>query len=187
MKRSLTVFGLLGMLFCTAQEKKPSEVFWENLQKHCGKSYEGQLAPHITRDEFVGKKLIMHVKKCSATEIKIPFYVGDDRSRTWVLTNNNGVVTLKHDHRHKDGSHDKITNYGGTSPNFGLKDTQFFPADQETASLIGYASTNVWWVTLDDKTYSYNLQKVGSKNPFNVIFDLTKTVETPLAPWGWKD
>lgn len=188
MKKNFVLLSLFSAFaIMNAQTEKPSEIFWNNLQKHCGKAYEGKLAEHITRDDFAGKKLVMHVKKCTADEIKIPFYVGDDRSRTWVLTKKDGVITLKHDHRHEDGSHDKITNYGGTSSNHGMKNVQFFPADQETATLIDYASTNIWWITLDDKTYSYNLQRVGSKNPFNVYFDITKEVEKPLAPWGWKD
>ena len=179
-------FVLFSFLF-SAQTEKNSEIFWNNLKSHCGKAYEGKLAEHITREEFVGKKLVMHVKSCTDNVIKIPFYVGENRSRTWILTNNNGLITLKHDHRHEDGSPDKITMYGGTSPNFGLKDTQFFPADLETATLIDYASTNVWWITLDEKIFSYNLQKAGSKTAFNVYFDLAKETETPLSPWGWKE
>ena len=140
---------------------------------------------HITRDDFAGKKLTMHVKSCSTNEIKIPFNVGDNYSRTWILTKKDGIITLKHDHRHENGTSETITFYGGTNTNFGFKDFQMFPADQETATLIDYASTNIWWITLDDKTFSYNLQKAGSKTPFNVYFDLTKEIKSPPAPWGW--
>ena len=28
----------------------------------------------------------MHVRDCSERELRIPFHVGDDRSRTWVVT-----------------------------------------------------------------------------------------------------
>ncbi|WP_282629839.1 hypothetical protein [Empedobacter sedimenti] len=178
-------FVLIGCSSLFAQTEKPSEIFWKNLEKHCGKAYEGKLPEHITRDDFAGKKLTMHVKSCSANEIKIPFNVGDNYSRTWILTKKDGIITLKHDHRHKNGTSETITFYGGTNTNFGFKDFQMFPADQETASLIDYASTNIWWITLDDKTFSYNLQKAGSKTPFNVYFDLTKEIAIPPAPWGW--
>ncbi|WP_312208553.1 hypothetical protein, partial [Empedobacter sp.] len=178
-------FVLIGFSSLFAQTEKPSEIFWKNLEKHCGKAYEGKLPEHITRDDFAGKKLTMHVKSCSTNEIKIPFNVGDNYSRTWILTKKDGIITLKHDHRYKNGTSETITFYGGTNTNYGFKDFQMFPADQETATLIDYASTNIWWITLDDKTFSYNLQKAGSKTPFHVYFDLTKEIETPPAPWGW--
>ena len=55
----------------------------------------------------------MHVRSCKDKTIRIPFFVGDDKSRTWVFTmSKSNLITLKHDHRHKDGSEDKITQYG---------------------------------------------------------------------------
>lgn len=187
MKKLILPLLLISAFMVTAQEKSGARQFWENLQTHCGKAYEGKLADHVTNDDFSGKTLTMFVRTCDENTITIPFYVGEDRSRTWVLTYEDERIKLKHDHRHEDGSEDKITQYGGKSPNSGLPNIQFFPADTETAELIGYASTNVWWITLDEDTYSYNLQRIGSGNPpFNVYFDLTKPVEAPAAPWGWE-
>lgn|SRR5690606_13840772 len=166
-----------------AQEEPGSLQFWKKLQSHCGKAYEGVLVAG-GNDEFSGKKLVMHVRTCEANSIRIPFYVGEDRSRTWVLTLDYDRMKLKHDHRHEDGSEDKITQYGGSSPNTGLADMQVFPADQETADMIAYASTNVWWITLDETTFTYNLRRMGSDRLFTVKFDLSKEVVTPPAPWG---
>ena len=50
-------FVLIGCSSLFAQTEKPSEIFWKNLEKHCGKAYEGKLPEHITRDDFAGKKL----------------------------------------------------------------------------------------------------------------------------------
>lgn len=166
-----------------AQEMPGSLQFWENLKSHCGKAYEGELLTSGNED-FAGKKLVMHVRSCQDNTILIPFFVGEDRSRTWVLTLQDDLIKLKHDHRHEDGSEDDITQYGGTSTNTGLANIQFFPADQETADLIAYASTNVWWITLDDTSFSYNLRRMGSDRLFTVKFDLTKEIATPAAPWG---
>ena len=75
----------------------------------------------------------MHISLCEENTIRIPFFVGDDKSRTWVFTmDDENLITLKHDHRHKDGSEDKITQYGGANSNTGLPNIQIFHADQET-------------------------------------------------------
>ncbi len=111
--------------------------------------------------------------------------MGDDKSRTWVLTRgDDNLILLKHDHRLKDGSEDTVTQYGGRSPNTGLADIQFFPADQFTSNLLEHASNNVWWFTVDDTSFTYNLRRIGTDRFFSVKFDLTKIVGTPAAPWG---
>lgn len=183
----LFIFLLSSFTFISAQETTTSKDFWNNLMKHCGKAYEGQITEGGKEgDGFTGKRLIMHVNKCSENEIQIPFNVGDDLSRTWILKKDKeGYIQLKHDHRKKDGSDDEITMYGGTNSNLGSADLQTFPADEETRILIPYAASNVWWITLDDNTFSYNLRKVDTTRVFTVIFDLTKEKETPEKSWGW--
>jgi hypothetical protein len=182
------VYILILLLFAEnthAQEKNPAELFWNNLKEHCGKAYEGKLDESLKNDDFSGKKLIMYVWECEENSIKIPFYVGDDKSRTWVLTLEGNRIKLKHDHRHEDGSEDSITQYGGISTNPGSSNFQFFPADEETAILIPAAASNVWWITVSEDSFSYNLKRLGSERPqFTVKFDLTKPVEIPGAPWG---
>lgn len=168
-----------------AQEKNSAELFWNKLKAHCGKSYEGKLDETIQNDDFSGKKLTMYVWECDDNTIKIPFYVGTDKSRTWVLTLEDDRIKLKHDHRHEDGSEDAITQYGGESTNSGSPDLQFFPADEETAQLIPAAASNVWWITLNENFFSYNLKRVGTERPtFTVNFDLSKPKANPGAPWG---
>ena len=182
------VYILFLLLFAEntfAQEKKSAELFWENLKERCGKAYQGKLDESIKNDDFSGKSLIMYVWQCDDKTIKIPFYVGDDKSRTWVLTLEGNRIKLKHDHRHEDGSEDTITQYGGISTNSGSAEFQFFPADEETALLIPAAASNVWWITLTENIFSYNLKRLGSERPqFTVEFDLTTPVEIPGAPWG---
>lgn len=187
--KHLTLFAVTLFLSFSiqAQDKNEAEKFWNTLMKLCGNAYEGQLNESAANDSFTGKKLIMHVRACDDKTIRIPFFVGDDKSRTWVLRLENNRITLKHDHRHEDGSEDKTTQYGGTATNAGLSAIQVFPADAYTAELIPAAATNVWWITVDDKVFSYNLRRIGSDRLFTVKFDLTKKVNIPDAPWGWKD
>ena len=170
-----------------SQEITPAKKFWNTLQTHCGKAYNGSLELPKEDKDFGGKTLTMHVRKCSETEMKIPFFVGEDRSRTWILTYKNDRITLKHDHRHEDGSEDKINFYGGITTNTGKADIQVFSADAKTQKMIPGAATNVWWITIDETTFTYNLRRLGTDRVFKVVMDLTKPVKTPKAPWGWKE
>ncbi len=187
MKKTLIVITILFSALLFGQQKSATKQFWENLQKQCGKSFEGVVKEGAANDPFRAQKLVMHVRNCDENTIRIPFFAGDDKSRTWVLTYKNDRIELKHDHRHKDGSEDKITQYGGSTSNSGSSTLQFFPADQLTCDLIPYACANVWWITLDETSFTYNLRRIGSDRLFTVKFDLTKAVPTPSAPWGWKD
>ncbi|RMB59446.1 hypothetical protein EAX61_07620 [Dokdonia sinensis] len=186
MKSYTAAFVFLFTITIAAQES-PSQTFWNTLQAHCGKAYEGKLVLPEEDEAFGGKKLVMHVRSCDENQIKIPFFVGDDKSRTWILTMNDGIITLKHDHRHEDGTEDEVNFYGGTSSNTGKSDIQFFPADVHTQQMIPGAATNVWWITVDETSFTYNLKRLGTDRIFKVVMDLTKEIETPGAPWGWED
>ena len=84
--------------------------FFANLAALCGKAYEGRLVSDDAADaEMKGQRLVMHVRDCSADTIRIPFHVGEDRSRTWVVTRTDAGLRLKHDHRHPDGSEETLT------------------------------------------------------------------------------
>ena len=187
MRKTIAICSMLISFIAFGQEQSGSKQFWENLKKHCGKSYEGVVTEGADNDAFRNKKLVMHVRNCDENIIRIPFFVGEDKSRTWVLTYKDDRIQLKHDHRLEDGSEDKVTQYGGTTTNSGSPALQFFPADQQTTDLIPYAASNVWWITIDETSFTYNLRRIGSDRLFTVKFDLTKTAATPSAPWGWKD
>jgi hypothetical protein len=99
----------------------------------------------------------------------------------------NDRISLKHDHRHEDGTEDEVNFYGGTASNAGKADVQFFPADAHTQKMIPAAATNVWWITIEEGSFTYNLRRLGTDRVFRVVMDLTKPIETPDAPWGWQD
>jgi hypothetical protein len=164
------------------------QAFWQALQQHCGKAYEGRVVAAPTNDTvFKNKTLLMHVRACSDDRIRIPFVVSD-RSRTWVITKQTTGLLLKHDHRHSDGKADSITMYGGYTTNSGTATMQFFPADRETTDLLPAAAGNVWWIELvPNSHFTYNLRRLGTDRLFSIRFDLTRTVTAPEAPWGWMD
>ncbi|MDP2042094.1 MAG: hypothetical protein Q8S14_12020 [Algoriphagus sp.] len=185
--KHLFIIALFSIQFSVfSQEKSAATQFWDALSAHCGKAYEGKLVSPESDPRFAGR-LVMHVRSCEDGRLRIPFFVGDDRSRTWVLTMEGDLIKLKHDHRHEDGSEDKITQYGGTASNTGFSAMQIFPADQETTDLIPYAAGNVWWITVDETSFTYNLRRTGSETFFSVKFDLTTPIELPQAPWGWAE
>ncbi|HSI89213.1 MAG TPA: hypothetical protein VK918_09165, partial [Pyrinomonadaceae bacterium] len=80
----------------------PLDTFWGELNKLCGKAFAGTIAEDSSASpDFAGKALVMHVRSCEKDRIRVPFFVGDDRSRTWVLTRKGDRLELKHDHRHE--------------------------------------------------------------------------------------
>jgi hypothetical protein len=172
-----------------AQAEQPNAVFWKEMQSLCGKAFAGTVVAAPADDTtFKDKTLVMHVRSCEKDRIRIPFVVGEDRSRTWVLTWKEDRILLKHDHRHEDGTPDKVTMYGGMTTSVGMLGRQMFPADQETVDVIPAAATNVWWIELiPGEHFSYNLRRMGSERYFSIKFDLKTAVKAPEAPWGWKD
>lgn len=127
----------------------------------------------------------MHVRECSASTIRIPFHVGADRSRTWVLTRVPNGLRLKHDHRHEDGSEDAVTQYGGDTQGAGTMSRQEFHADAHTATIVPAARTNVWTMELTPGVqFVYALRREGSDRRVRVEFDLRRPIAPPPPPWG---
>lgn len=184
-----TFFIVISTLTVQAQTASPNAVFWTELQKLCGKAFAGTVvAAPVDDATFKGHALVMHVRSCEKERIRIAFVVGPNRSRTWVLTQRNDRIMLKHDHRHQDGTPDSVTMYGGLTTSVGMPTRQMFPADQETVNVIPAAATNVWWIDLVPGEYfTYNLRRVGSERYFSIKFDLKTPIAAPEAPRGWMD
>lgn len=176
--RILLIF-LLFVSFTKALTQSVEQEFLNNLNKFCGHSFSGTAVfPEGDKNPFAGQVLTIHFAACSENEVRIPFQVGEDKSRTWVLTLDENGLLFKHDHRHEDGTPDEITMYGGYASSKSNTLQQFFPADEYTAKLIPAAATNEWTLALgaDKKTLSYILKRDGQLR-FHAAFDLT----TPLG------
>ncbi len=183
MRAVLTIAFAALVAACAAQD--PADAFLSALRAHCGNAYEGRIVdPQPADTAFAGQRLVMHVRECSADSIRIPFHVGEDRSRTWVLTRTADGVRLKHDHRHEDGSEDRVTQYGGDSRAGSTASMHAFPADSFTATLIPAAATNIWTVEVTPSMFAYQLRRESTDRRFRVEFDLTRPVEAPPPPWG---
>jgi len=161
----LTLFIFFSALTgCHEKPSNPQPDFFANLPALCVQTSSGASTfPDDPDHDFAGKKLVATFNDCRPKEIRIQFDVGEDRSRTWVITQSDDGLLLKHDHRHADGTPDEITNYGGWANDQGKQWQQHFPADAETAALIPAASTNVWMLHYDPQkqTLTYDLQRHG--------------------------
>lgn len=186
------------MLASTAAIARPAPLvsipshdsFFNSIAAHCGKAFEGKVTVDNATgpSSFADKKLVMHVRKCNEHELQVPFHVGDDASRTWIITKTGSGLSLKHDHRHKDGTDDVSTMYGGHTLDAGFANMQSFPADQYSKELfvsqgIPQSVGNTWQMYIYPEQFTYRLIRQGRE--FRVDFDLTKPITPPAAPWGY--
>lgn len=165
------------------------DAFFNAIKALCGKAFQGKVSKANVGNTFGNAKLVMHVRKCIDSEIQIPFHVGDDASRTWILTKTGAGLMLKHDHRNEDGSFHSSTMYGGHTVDEGFPQVQSFPADVYSKSLfiesgIAASTDNVWQMMIYPSRFSYRL--IRPAREVQVDFDLKNPIATPSAPWGYE-
>lgn len=189
--RNFMILTALALSGCAAMSlpDDPQRLFFDRLGALCGKAYAGRVVTSDAADrEMASQRLVMHVRACSNEEIRIPFHVGEDRSRTWVISRTATGLRLKHDHRHADGSEDALTQYGGDTAAAGTPERQEFPADQHSRDLfvrrdIPQSATNVWAIEIaPGRAFTYELRRPNRH--FRVEFDLARPVPAPPPPWG---
>lgn len=168
------------------------DLFWNHVSELCGQAYAGSMTSQDEADaDFAQQAMVMHVRRCAEDRLEIPFHVGEDRSRTWVLTRHADGLQLQHDHRHEDGTEDEVTLYGGRTAEPGTETVQFFPADDYSKELftthgLDVSVTNVWSFEIEPgQRFSYILRR--PERHFQADFDLTAPVPAPPAPWGHED
>lgn len=179
-----------------AAEAAPVDAFLSALARHCGQAFAGRIVTNLPAstdpDAFEGKPLLMHVRGCDdpTRELRVPFHVGDNHSRTWILTRTDTGLRLKHDHRLEDGSDDPVTMYGGDTTGAGTAIRQQFPVDAESVAMferegLTASVSNTWAMEIEPgKRFLYELSRPGGRL-FQVEFDLTQPVALPPTPWGY--
>ncbi|MBA4805894.1 MAG: hypothetical protein H2038_14705 [Brevundimonas sp.] len=161
----------------------PPDAFMARLQALCGQRFEGRVASTDEADaDFRGRRLVMHVRDCAPDEVGIPFAVGEDRSRRWVVTRTGAGLRLKHDHRDPQGEVHGYHMYGGDTAGPGTATRQEFPVDAESiarfrAGGAEVSTTNVWAMEIHPgEMFAYELRRPSGRF-FRVEFDLAR----PLA------
>lgn len=167
------------------------DAFFDKIKALCGKAFGGKVVLDNHGPSSMSEQpLVMHIRRCNEVQLQIPFHVGDDASRTWIITKTGSGLSLKHDHRHADGSYSESTMYGGHTSDAGWPQVQSFPADQYSKELfvtsgIAQSSSNIWQMYIYPEVFTYRLIREGRE--FRVDFDLTKAIPAPPAPWGYQD
>jgi hypothetical protein len=180
MHRALLLLATTTLAACaTTTPEEPADEFMASLNRLCGQTHEGRLVTTDPADaDFAGKKLVMGPVACNGNEVQIPFAVGDNRTRTWVITRTNVGVRLKHIHRHADGTEDKVSRYGGDTTTAGSETRQEFPADEFSklifrANKLDRSVDNVWAVeAAPGKHFAYELRRPNRF--FRVEFPLAR-------------
>ena len=184
MKQIALLAAAMALSACaTVPTQAPQQdAFMAHLNALCGQRFEGRVVTTQAADaDFARSRLLMHVRDCSADEVRIPFWVGEDRSRTWVISRNeDGGLTLKHDHRDPEGRPDGLHWYGGDTTSAGTENRQEFPVDDFSIELFNagdasVSTTNVWAVEVHPgRIYAYELRR--ENRHLRVEFDLTRPV-----------
>ncbi|MAL10915.1 MAG: hypothetical protein CMF74_14780 [Maricaulis sp.] len=188
---SLALAATAALAACGATSESSSDDLFAALSARCGQAYEGNVLGDDPRDaDWRSERMVMHIRECSDDEIRIPLHVGDNRSRTWVVTRQGEGLRLKHDHRHEDGSEDVLTQYGGDTDGVVTGLRAEFPADAFSRELfvregIAVSADNVWLMEIDGDTFTYGLTRPDRN--FRAVFDLSRPVDAPPAPWGFED
>lgn len=160
----------------------PQDAFMARLNALCGQRFEGRVVSDDPADaDFRANRLVMHVRDCSAGEVGIPFAVGEDRSRRWIVTRTGAGLRLKHDHRDAQGVIHGYHMYGGDTAAAGTAERQEFPVDRESidqfvAGGAQVSTTNVWAMEVHPgRIFAYELRRPGGRF-MRVEFDLTRPV-----------
>lgn len=170
--------ALLLALAAPAPAAESHDAFFGRLTAMCGHTYEGRLVSTDAADAAFRAPVTLQVRDCTADTVRMPLQVGEDRSRTWVVTRTKAGLTLKHDHRHADGSEDALSQYGGATVAAGTAQRQDFPADAFSRDLfqrrnIPASMANVWSMEVEPgRAFAYELNRPNRH--FRLEFDLTK-------------
>ena len=184
--RVLAIASALAFSGCSTTPIAPPTVaaaFFNSMTKLCGKSFAGKLVAGDASDtDFAKADMRAHVRECSDSEIRIAFDVGEDRSRTWIISKVGDGLRLKHRHMLKGGTEDPVSQYGGDTQNSGSATRQEFPADEFSKQMFVAegrvaSTTNVWAFDLQPGiSLIYELSRPNRL--FRLEFDLKKPLPT---------
>lgn len=183
------IVGLFGF-FCVLQipANAGDTALWDTLTANCGKAFEGKVTKDTENSGTWGSaRLVMHVRDCSDSQVKVPLHMDDNRSRVWIISKlDGGKMRLKHDHWHAAGVPDAVTMYGGTSTTPSINWIEF-PVDAESITMfkkegLEASVSNSWHLGVKGSNFYYRLTRPSGRE-FEIEFDLSKSVDVPPMAW----
>jgi hypothetical protein len=169
------------------QAQSNQDKFFDSVKALCGQAFSGGIVEDTSNsDAYRGRKFMLHIRDCSATQIKMPLHIDDNSSRILILTKGEDNILLQHDHRHHDGTSDDLTLYGGFTTDAGSANAQAFPESAESIEITkAHAPTRTWpsvWsiiVSFDNIVY----QVVRPGRTIKTKFNFKNTVANPPKAW----
>jgi hypothetical protein len=147
--------------------------FFESLRALCGQTFGGRtiLAP-VTDRTFEPARLYMVVEGCGENELRVPFIVGDDDSRTWVFHMGDDGLTFFHEHLRQDGTPYEVSGFGGHASDDGSATFQSFPDFWATADTPP-AEHRIWRLRFDHEhdLFVYYLDR-GGEPAYRLVFHM---------------
>jgi hypothetical protein len=150
--------------------------FFDELRALCGQSFAGESIEAPAGDTlYTGRRMVMEVRECSEERVVIPVRVGEDRSRTWVVTRGENALSLTHIHRHDDGTEDDNSRYGGFTVTPGERWRQDFPADSFSVRMVPGRATQTWTLEIrPGHLLDYSLHRTATDLRYRFRFDLSR-------------
>ena len=181
---------VLALTLAACSGPAAQDEFVTNLLPLCDKSFAGQVVSTDAVDaDWRSEDIIVGPISCEIAAIKMPLAVGENTSRTWVIIPDKRTLTLKHDHRHDDGTPDAVSWYGGTAKTDGSAARQEFPVDAFSIALfekegLPASVVNTWAMDIiPGETFAYELSRPPTAEQtqagepgrfFRIEFDITK-------------
>lgn len=172
-----------------ADQADAQAAFMQAFQPFCGQAYSAKIVQDNDPSPAWDHPLVVHIRDCEDSVIRMPLHVGEDRSRTWVLTLQPDFIDFQHYHLHEDGSPDAVSPYGGKTLAAGSATRQSFPVDEASKALflaegLDVSVNNTWTIDFPDaQTMRYQLSRPG--RIFEVEVDLSEAIPLPPAAWGY--
>jgi len=160
--------------------------FLANLTELCGQAFEGVVldAPDTDPAFNPGDPMLMHIRECRPEEVRVPIWMGEDASRTFVFTTTPVGLDVRHDHRHSDGRAEPNTYYGAVAAHPPVALEPPSATRQEFKRVNDEGVTTGWIAILEEERFIYGTQRNGEwRHHFE--FDLTQPVPVPGDPWGF--
>jgi hypothetical protein len=156
-----------------AAAASPQRAFFEEIAARCGDEYPGRavIAPE-TDDTFRPAFLAMRIESCTEEEIRIPFIVDGDESRTWVLTMDGGDLVFTHEHMLEGDTLSSNSGWGGrAAAGTGAAHFQHFPDHRWDPATVPEERRSHWRMRVDPDhgQFVYYLDR-GTTPAYRLVF-----------------